>query len=83
MMAVSAAIREKESWEKKYKNPVTRERWKEDTKANLKDPRQFEYVINELAYYESLKDGPLQVLIKSLHSITPTFVLLFFDRYQV
>ncbi len=66
MMTVSATIREKESWERKYRDPIIREKWREESKAILQAPRMFEYVINELAYYESLKDGPIEVLIKAL-----------------
>jgi hypothetical protein len=60
MMNLSCAIREKKNWETKLNDPNIVEKWRQEARAMRKE-KEFQYVIEELKYYKSLKNGPIEV----------------------
>ncbi len=60
MMRLSATIREKERWWDKYTNPEIVAKWREEVKGEFTEA-QFNFVLAGLAYYDSLRDGKIQV----------------------
>jgi hypothetical protein len=58
LMALSAAIREKENWEEKSNDENIVQKWREESKVT---DDTFNYAIAELEYYKSIKDGPMEV----------------------
>ncbi len=61
LIKVSQSIRAKPDWMEKIKNPKLVEKWKSESAAKHVTASEFEYVIDELRYYASLKDGPIEV----------------------
>ena len=60
LMALSATIREKENWFEKYKNEEIIAKWKEEAKRQSISVAQFNYVMKELAYYDSLRENGIE-----------------------
>jgi Protein of unknown function (DUF4246) len=77
MMAISAAIREKENWETKSKNPAILKRWQAECKAT---DEMFEYITAELDYYRSIAVGPVGVSAPLLFLFL--FLFLFFILFK-
>lgn len=61
LIKVSQSIRAKPDWMEKIKNPELVEKWKSESTAQHVTASEFEYVIDELRYYASVKDGPIEI----------------------
>eukprot|EP01097_Dermamoeba_algensis_P011482 TRINITY_DN8906_c0_g1_i1.p1 TRINITY_DN8906_c0_g1~~TRINITY_DN8906_c0_g1_i1.p1 ORF type:complete len:513 (+),score=136.73 TRINITY_DN8906_c0_g1_i1:65-1603(+) len=61
LMELSATIRRKPEWEQKRKNSDIVSKWKEEAKQQSITEEQFLYVMEELEYYEGLKNGKMEV----------------------
>lgn len=59
--ALSAAIRNKRDWHIKRLNPDIVAAWEKDAVDQEITPAQFKFVIDELAYYDKLRDGSIEV----------------------
>jgi Protein of unknown function (DUF4246) len=59
--ALSAAIRNKRDWHIKRLNPEIVATWEKEAAAQGITPAQFKFVIDELAYYDKLRDGSIEV----------------------
>src|SRR5208282_5120156 len=59
--ALSATIRNKPDWHIKRLDPTVVAKWREEAIAQHVTPVQFKFVIDELAYYDKLRDGSTQV----------------------
>ena len=62
MMRLSGAIRTKSKWYDKMKDQTIRSKWKEEAlqQTSLSD-KKIDYVLDELQYYDSIRDGPIQM----------------------
>ena len=60
MVQLSAQIREKPDWERKFRDPAILKKWREESGVRIDDD-MFKFVIDELAYYESLQSGAIKV----------------------
>jgi hypothetical protein len=58
---LSAAIRNKQDWRVKRLNPEIVATWQKEAIAQQITPAQFKFVIDELAYYDKLRDGSIEV----------------------
>lgn len=61
MHALSAAIRNKPDWHIKRLNPTIVAKWRQEAAAQHITPAQFKFVIDELAYYDKLRNGTIEV----------------------
>ncbi|KAI9140256.1 hypothetical protein BKA69DRAFT_1081054 [Paraphysoderma sedebokerense] len=62
LIQLSASIRSKPNWHIKMKDPEIAAKWKEEALATGKIcEKAFEYVMKELEFYESLKDGKIEI----------------------
>ena len=59
--AFSAVIRSKHEWHIKRRDPNIVEKWQADAIAQHITPEQFKYVIDELEYYDKLRNGSVEV----------------------
>src|SRR5579871_3396425 len=59
--ALSAAIRNKPDWHAKRLNPDIVSKWEAEAIAQHITPAQFKYVMDELNYYDKLRDGLVEV----------------------
>jgi hypothetical protein len=75
MNELSAQIREKSDWERKFRDPEISKKWRAE--ARHVDDEMFRYVIEELDYYQSLEDGAIKVLLVSLFIFLIFLILLF------
>src|SRR4051794_17054365 len=58
MIEVSQKICCKENWQVKMKTPDIVAKWKQETGLNNEDA--FQYVLDELKWYDSLRDGNIE-----------------------
>ena len=82
--ALSATIRNKPDWQVKRLDPTVVAKWRGEAIAQHVTPVQFKFVIDELAYYDKLRDGSTQVadvdgVYKSC-DLLPLQLKLDFDR---
>lgn len=73
MQRLSYALRSKPSWWTKYKNPEIRAKWKtEAIEQEILDgtltEAEVEYVLDELAGYEDMRDHENGIQVRFLHT---------------
>ncbi|CAF3289403.1 unnamed protein product [Rotaria sp. Silwood2] len=62
MMHLSSIIRTKLTWYEKMKDETIRNKWKEEAlEQTLLTKKQIDYVLNELEYYDSIRDGSMEM----------------------
>jgi hypothetical protein len=62
MMRLSGVIRSKSKWYEKMKDETIRNKWKQEClEQELLTIKQIDYVLSELEYYNSLRDGSLEM----------------------
>ena len=61
LAALSAAIRAKRDWQTKRRDPVIVEKWRQEANIQHISADQFQYVIDELNYYEKLCSDAIEV----------------------
>eukprot|EP01137_Pigoraptor_chileana_P019097 Opistho-2@79654 len=61
MNQYSAAVRDKPNWEQKLKDPAIVAKWNAEARTQGVSKKMAKYIIAELEYYASIKDGPMQV----------------------
>lgn len=62
MMQLSGAIRSKENWFHKINDQSIVQKWKEEAlKENRLNQKQIDYVFDELKYYDSIRDGSIEM----------------------
>lgn len=61
LINLSQNIRAKPDWAMKIENPTITAKWKSECSDQHITAAEFEYVIDELRHYASLKDGPIEV----------------------
>ena len=59
-MKLSGAIRSKPDWERQRLDPLIAQRWREEARVQYVGEAGVEYVMAELEYYSSLRDGPVE-----------------------
>src|SRR5271170_409155 len=59
--ALSAAIRNKPDWHVKRLNPHIVAKWQQEALSQHITPTQFKFVLDELEYYDKLRDGSMEV----------------------
>ena len=60
LMKLSADIRSEPDWEHKRWDPLNVQRWREAARVQRVGEAGVEYVMAELEYYRSLRDGPIE-----------------------
>jgi hypothetical protein len=62
MMRLSGVIRSKSKWYEKMKDQTIRNKWKQEAleQTSLSD-KKIDYVLDELEYYNSIRDGSMQM----------------------
>ena len=62
IMRFSGAIRSKVNWYEKMKNETIVNKWKQEAlEQNILSEKQIDYVLDELEYYDSIRDGSLEM----------------------
>ncbi|CAF3644890.1 unnamed protein product [Rotaria sp. Silwood1] len=62
MIRLSGIIRSKPKWYEKMNNRTIRNKWKKETlEQNLLTVKQIDYVLDELEYYNSIRDGTMEM----------------------
>src|SRR5277367_4547966 len=61
MMAASEAIRSKKDWRIKLEDREIVAKWEKEAIAQGVKKDEFDYVYDELKYYSSLSEGPIQI----------------------
>lgn len=61
LIKISQQIRAKRDWIQKIKNPTITAKWKSELAAQSITAEEFQYILDELNYYASLKEGPIEI----------------------
>lgn len=66
MCALSAALREKPEWWRKFKDPEIRARWEAEALQQGLTQKQFDYVLDELNGYLALRDEATAMEVRAV-----------------
>lgn len=61
LIKISQKIRSKSNWMEKINNPSIVAKWKSEMAEQSVTAAEFDYVLDELRYYASLKEGPIEI----------------------
>lgn len=61
LINISQKIRSKPDWMEKIKNPSIVAKWKSEIAEQSVTAAEFEYILDELRYYATVKEGPIEI----------------------
>lgn len=61
LINISQKIRSKPNWMEKIKNPSIVAKWKSEIAEQSVTAAEFEYILDELRYYATVKEGPIEI----------------------
>lgn len=61
LINISQKIRSKPNWMEKIKNPSIVAKWKSEIAEQSVTATEFEYILDELRYYATVKEGPIEI----------------------